>query len=250
MKNVMSSKRKKLDVRKMTVIGVLGAICIVLGTTPLGFIPIGPTKATIMHIPVLIGAILEGPIVGMAIGLIFGLFSMFNALTNPTPISFIFLNPIVAILPRVLMGIGTYYIYSFFEKTGSKNTKTIINLGLLGMILYLGISIIRNDLSVISVGFNMVFILLITGLAYYINNQKAEVLSVIISASMGTLINTLGVLGMIYILYAEKYMQAIGENAELAKKIIFGIGVTNGIPELILAIIITVSVVGALKKNR
>ena len=250
MKNVMSSKRKKIDVRKMTVIGVLGAICIVLGTTPLGFIPIGPTKATIMHIPVLIGAILEGPIVGMAIGLIFGLFSMFNALTNPTPISFIFLNPIVAILPRVLMGVGTYYIYNFFEKRGSKNTKIIINIGLLGIILYLGMSIIRNDLSVISVGFNMMFILLIAGLAYYINNQKVELLSVIVSASIGTLINTLGVLGMIYILYAEKYMQAIGENAELAKKIIFGIGVTNGIPELILAIIITVSVVGALKKNR
>ncbi len=250
MKNVMSSKRKKIDIRKMTVIGVLGAICIVLGTTPLGFIPIGPTKATIMHIPVLIGAILEGPIVGMAIGLIFGLFSMFNALTNPTPISFIFLNPIVAILPRVLMGVGAYYIYSFFEKRGSKNTKIIINIGLLGIILYLGMSIIRNDLSVISVGFNMIFILLIAGLAYYINNQKVEVLSVIVSASIGTLINTLGVLGMIYIIYAEKYMQAIGENAELAKKIIFGIGVTNGIPELILAIIIVVSVVGALKKNR
>ena len=95
-----SIKSSKLSLRKMTVIGVLGAISIILGLTPLGFIPIGPTKATIMHIPVIIGSILEGPIVGMNIGLIFGLFSMFQAFTNPTPVSFVFYNPIVALPPE------------------------------------------------------------------------------------------------------------------------------------------------------
>lgn len=44
----------------------------VLGLTPLGIIPIGPLNATILHVPVIIGAVLEGPVVGFVIGLIFG----------------------------------------------------------------------------------------------------------------------------------------------------------------------------------
>ncbi len=78
-----SASVRKVNVRKMTIIGVLSAISIMLSMTPLGFIPVGPTKATIMHIPVIIGAIMEGPIVG-AIGFIFGISSLLNAITNPT----------------------------------------------------------------------------------------------------------------------------------------------------------------------
>ena len=65
MMNIQSSATKKVNVRRMTVIGVLSAISIMLSMIPgIGYIPIGPTNATIMHIPVIIGAIIEGPIVG------------------------------------------------------------------------------------------------------------------------------------------------------------------------------------------
>ena len=40
---------------------------------------------------------------------------MFQAVTNPTPVSFVFLNPIVSVLPRILIGIVTYYTYRFLE---------------------------------------------------------------------------------------------------------------------------------------
>ena len=70
---------KKMDVRKMAIIGVLAAISIMLSMTPLGFIPIGPTNATIMHIPVIIGAILEGPVVGIVVGFIFGATSLIKS---------------------------------------------------------------------------------------------------------------------------------------------------------------------------
>ena len=69
--NIKSRNTKKLEVRKMAIIGVLSAISIMLSMTPLGFIPIGPTNATIMHIPVIIGAVVEGPVVGMVVGFIF-----------------------------------------------------------------------------------------------------------------------------------------------------------------------------------
>ena len=85
---IKSRKTKKLEVRKMAIIGVLAAISIMLSMTPLGFIPLGPVNATIMHIPVIIGAVLEGPLVGITVGLIFGATSLFRALTMPTITSF------------------------------------------------------------------------------------------------------------------------------------------------------------------
>ena len=69
----MKKKTNKLSTRQIVVIGILGAITVVLGMTPLGFVPIGPLNATTMHIPVLIAAFIEGPVVGAFVGLIFGL---------------------------------------------------------------------------------------------------------------------------------------------------------------------------------
>lgn len=71
----------QLSTKEIVVAGMLGAISIVLGVTRLGFIPV-PTpagNATIMHIPAILGAVLEGPVVGALIGLIFGIFSFFTA---------------------------------------------------------------------------------------------------------------------------------------------------------------------------
>ena len=187
--------KKSFTVRRLTVTGMLGAISVVLGMTPLGFIPIGTTNATIMHIPVIIGAIVEGPIVGMFVGLIFGISSLIRSITIPTPTSFVFWNPLVSILPRILIGLASYYIYKLSIKT-----------------------------------------------------TKNEAVSLGIAGAIGTLVNTLGVLGMIYVLYAEKFVTAIGLSADNAFKIISGIGITNGLPEMFVAMIIVTAVVKAIKK--
>lgn len=186
---------KKIDVRKLAIIGVLGGISAVLGLTPLGFIPIGPTRATIMHIPVIIGAIMEGPLVGAFVGLIFGIFSVFQAITNPTPVSFVFLNPMVSILPRVLMGVFSFYAYDFLKRIGDKKHS----------------------------------------------------FDLIIASIVGTLTNTIGVLTMIYIFFGERFVEALGLDPLSARKIILGIGLTNGIPETIIAIIIVTAVVRGLR---
>lgn len=104
-------KNRRLSIRQMTMIGMLSAISIFLGITGLGFIPLPTMRATIMHVPVIIGAIIEGPVVGALVGLVFGLFSMYQNFTAPGPASFIFWNPIIAIIPRVLVGIVAYYVY-------------------------------------------------------------------------------------------------------------------------------------------
>ena len=247
------TKTKKLNVRKLTIIGVLGAISIVLGSTPIGFIPVGPTRATIMHIPVIIGAIAEGPIVGAFIGLIFGLFSIFQAVTAPTPVSFVFLNPLVSVLPRILIGIVSFYVYDGLRKLGNKKTIGLLYVIFIGIIGYLAYGIYGNIQATGSIWLtlmNILLIILTVIIGYFTHTKfKDKALDVIVSTIIGSLTNTVGVLFMIYLLYAEKFVEGIGGNVATARKVIFGIGVTNGIPEAIIAIIIVTSVVVGLKNR-
>ncbi len=81
------------NVRKMVVTAMLSGICLFLGLTGLGFVPLPLFKLTILHLPVIIGAIVEGPVVGASIGFIFGLFSIYQNITAPTPMSPFFYNP-------------------------------------------------------------------------------------------------------------------------------------------------------------
>lgn len=120
-----NNKASKFSIRQITMIGMLSGISIFLGLTGLGFIPIPPIRATIMHIPVIVGAILEGPIVGATVGLIFGLFSMYQAFTAPLPTSFIFWNPLIALLPRILIGIVAYYTYNLLKNKIKNKTISI-----------------------------------------------------------------------------------------------------------------------------
>ena len=52
---------KAFDTRKLVQLSLLAAMEIVLASTPLGYIPVGATRATTIHIPVIIGGILLGP---------------------------------------------------------------------------------------------------------------------------------------------------------------------------------------------
>ncbi len=90
-----------LSVQKIVIAGVLGGIAILLGATQLGFIPVPNIsgRATIMHIPAILGGALEGPVVGLLAGGIFGIYSWLYA---EVPL---FKDPIVAILPRLMIGI-------------------------------------------------------------------------------------------------------------------------------------------------
>lgn len=96
-----------LSVRKIVITGILAAIAILLGVTRIGFIPVPNISgnATIMHVPAILGGVLEGPLVGALIGTIFGIFSFLQA-TSP-----LFKNPLVAIVPRIFIGVVAYYSY-------------------------------------------------------------------------------------------------------------------------------------------
>ncbi|MPN29705.1 hypothetical protein SDC9_177158 [bioreactor metagenome] len=70
------------------------------------------------------------------------------------------------------------------------------------------------------------------------------------SATVGTLTNTMGVLGMIYMLYGAQFAAALGQDQGKAAALILGIATTNGIPEVIVAVIVVTAVTAALKRIR
>lgn len=170
-------------VRKIVITGVMGAISIFLGASHLGFIPwLAGAALTIMHVPVIIGAILEGPLVGLLIGFIFGAFSLLQAAIAPTgPADVWFTNPLVSIVPRLFIGPMAW-------------------------------------------------------LAYKALKGANEALSLVISGVVGSLTNTILVLGV------------LGLYRFLPWALIGTIAVTNGLPEAVVAAIITLAVVAAWKR--
>lgn len=132
--NKASSKEKTY---RITILALLTAILIVLVFTPLGMIPLGPVSITIAHIPVLLGLFIEGPFVGIILGLLFGLFSCFRAIISPTTLlAPFFQNPLVSVLPRVLLPIAALLIFSLLKKV-IKNQKVLYALsGLLSSVFH------------------------------------------------------------------------------------------------------------------
>lgn len=100
-------------VRKISVTALLSSLTIVLGLTHAGLIPwFAGVSLTVMHVPAILAAILEGPLAGAVVGLCFGLTSMYQAAAFPTGIlDPIFVNPLVSVLPRLLMGPLAYLVY-------------------------------------------------------------------------------------------------------------------------------------------
>ncbi|WP_159722251.1 ECF transporter S component [Enterococcus sp. CSURQ0835] len=130
---------KNLKVKDFTLTALFLAILIILAVTPLGFIPIGPINATTMHIPVIIASIILGPKIGASLGGIFGVISLIRSTVIITPMSFAFspfiANPltghgdwravIVAILPRILIGIVPYFVYRIMARLLKQKAQTV-----------------------------------------------------------------------------------------------------------------------------
>ena len=169
-------QRSRIDIRKLVLIGALGGISIFLGVTGIGFIRLPIFNLTIMHVPVIIGALIEGPFVGASVGLIFGLFSMYQNFTAPGITSFIFWNPIIALVPRVLIGIVAYYSFQFL-KNKFKNKSIAI-----------GISSILATLT------NTIGVLGLTYIFYL--EQYAQAREISTEAVAGTLLTIAGTNGL------------------------------------------------------
>ncbi len=245
--------KKSISSRKLVTAAMLGAITIVLSLTPLGLIPLGFISATTMHIPVIIGAIAEGPIVGALVGLIFGVSSLLNALLrNPSPVSFVFYNPLISVFPRILIGITSYYAYRACQNIGDKKLKNLskilwiaISIGL----IYLLYKNITEGKSLLNIIFVIILLAVVIGLFMYSRKSKKD-FPIAIGAFVGSMTNTILVLGGIYLIYAESYVKTLGLPMDSARSAILGVTITSGIPEAILSVILSTAVIKALKSTR
>ena len=191
----------------MSQMAFLTAIMMVMAFTPLGYIPLPFMNATTMHIPVIIGACLLGPKTGAILGGIFGLTSVVKATIQPNITSFVFtpfysFSPqfhggfeslIVAIVPRIFIGLVAGYLFLFLKK-----------------------------------------------------KMKGLSLPLLISGFVGSMVNTVGVMSLIYLLFGEQYAAAGGKDPSMLFGIIMGVIGFNGIPEALIAAVLTQAVGRAL----
>lgn len=214
-------ERSSMDGRnrqfQMVFTGILTGLIIIMSFVPfLGFIPLGVINATIIHIPVIIGAVLLGPKRGAFLGLVFGIVSMWKNTMSPNLTSFVF-SPfvpipmlaeepsffsriikclIICIFSRVMIGLSAWAVHWFF-KHKTKLAPSAANM---------------------------------------------------ICGAAGSLTNTILVMGGIYLLYGEAYASAREVNVSLLSKVISGVIMTQGIPEAVVAAILCAAVLGCLKK--
>ena len=121
-------KTRKHDTHWLVGVAMMAAIVVLLANTPLGLINIPPIKATTTHIPVIIGAILFGPLAGGVLGGVFGLCSMASNTIAPVPASICFspfLNDSllgaakavwVAVGCRILIGVVAGWLWIALKK--------------------------------------------------------------------------------------------------------------------------------------
>lgn len=88
---------------RLVIAAVLVALTIVLSFVGIP-VPNVTGSATVNHIPTILGSVLEGPLVGMITGLLFGLLSMASGIVP-------FTDPLISVLPRVLIGITPWLVY-------------------------------------------------------------------------------------------------------------------------------------------
>ncbi len=192
--------QKRTQLKRFILLSFFLAIMVLLGFTPIGIIDLPFIKATILHIPVIIGAIFLGPYMGAILGFAFGMISLIKNTMAPSLISFVFsplipfpvtgesslLSLIVCFVPRILVGVIPYFVYKILSKNKQKSkTKRTLNLTICGIV--------------------------------------------------GSMVNTIFVMGLIYALFKNEFAIAKDIAPESVAKVIMSIVLINGVPEAILS---------------
>ena len=193
-------QKKLTDTRYMVMLAMFCALMLVLQATGIGLIPLPFIKLTIMHVPVILGAIVLGTKAGGILGGVFGLCSIWANIKAPAALSFAF-NPILAgelcgfwgalaavwtaLICRILLGVAAGLIWELLKK-------------------------------------------------WKVN----DFLALPITAGIATVFHSLIVMGSIGLLFAPQFAEVKGIALDAVFGIAMGIVGTSGIPEAIAAIIL------------
>lgn len=199
--------KEKKEIQGLVLTALFSAIIIIMAFTPLGYIPLGIINATIIQIPVIVGALFCGPKQGAFLGFLFGLTSFLKNTIMPATLSAFVFSPVLAagmfgakgvvfstficFVPRILVGVLPYYVYKVLK-----------------------------------------------------NCSKWKTLNFVVAGVVGAFTNTFLVMGSIYVLYKDAYAAAQGIDPVAVLGVIAGIIGFNGVLEALLSGVI-VSAVGA-----
>lgn len=192
-------KDSKNKTYRIAILGILTAIIIIQNFVPfLGNIPIPPLNPTIIQITVIIASFVLGTKEGMFIGGVWGVVRMIKAYTLPaSPLDLLlFTNPLISLVPRILIGLTAGMTFRFFHKKGKDS---------LGMA---------------------------------------------VGAVVGSLTNTVLVLGFIALLFGNEYAAALDVAPANLMSALSVIVATNGIAEAVASAILAPIVSKALLKAR
>nr|WP_269108783.1 ECF transporter S component [Lacticaseibacillus saniviri] len=129
---------KRISAYQISIVGILSALIILQTFIPfMGNITIpGLPALTIVHITVIIGAVILGPKQGALLGGIWGTMSLIRAYTQATdPLTILlFRNPLIAIIPRILVGLVAGLVFNYIAKTHRKDLVGVIKMSAAGVL--------------------------------------------------------------------------------------------------------------------
>lgn len=198
-------EKSRKDTRQLVSVALMAAIVILLANTPLGMIQLPIIKATTVHIPVIIGAILLGPSAGAILGGVFGVCSMISNTTAPTLLSFAFSPFLAEDLPGV--------VKTLWIAIGCR-----IMIGIVAGWVWIGLQKIH----------------------------MSPWIALPITGFVGSLTNTVFVMGSIYRLLASQYAAAKEVALDAVWGLIMGTVTASGIPEAIAAAVLVTALGKAL----
>lgn len=124
-RKVSRTPRQTQTIRRMVITAMMAAITALFVFTPVGMIPLPPPlpAVTLTHIPVIVAALAEGPLVGVSTGLFFGLFSLIRAWNDPNAaisLTQFFRDPLVSVVPRLIIPLTAFAVYALWRKLFKK----------------------------------------------------------------------------------------------------------------------------------
>ena len=111
--------KQTINTKRLTMMAIATAILLIQNFVPfLGNLPLPPLNPTIIHITVIVFTFLLGTRDGMIIGAIWGIIRMIRAFAMPaSPLDpLIWTNPLIAVLPRLLIGLTVGVTYQWLQK--------------------------------------------------------------------------------------------------------------------------------------
>ena len=201
--------RKSLkDTRYMATLAMLCGVLLVMGMTGIGFIPLPVIKATTMHIPVILGAILLGPEAGAVLGGLFGLCSIWANTITPGVLSFAFspfmtTEGFVGMLKAVWIAFGCRTLFGYLSGWIWRVVSKLC---------------------------------------------KSNYFSMGITAAVSSILHTVLVMGSIYVLLAQQYAQAKNVGFSAVFGLVMGTVTASGIPEAIAAAVLVAVIGRSLQK--